>query len=82
MFTKIFSVSNWDWTTEKPPEIEVTNICLTCGPHSSMVSHNNPDLISLQAELETTKTELERAKSKIDALTKGLKQHIQKPKLV
>ncbi|KAK7582518.1 hypothetical protein V9T40_013963 [Parthenolecanium corni] len=65
--------TNWDWTNEKSPEIEVTNVCPNCGPQSTLISsQNNRELISAQTELETTKAELERAKSKIEALTKSV----------
>lgn len=71
---------NWDWSTEKPAAIDVTNVCTTCGPRSnSLIASSTPDgreLITLQTELETTKTELERAKSRIESLTKALHHHI------
>ncbi|XP_065210500.1 uncharacterized protein LOC135838697 [Planococcus citri] len=65
--------TTWDWSTEKPPEIEVTNVCPNCGPQSSLINpQNSRELISLQAELETTKAELERAKARVESLTKSL----------
>lgn len=67
------SGTTWDWTTEKPTEVEVTNVCPNCGPQSSLIStQNSRELITLQAELETTKAELERAKSRIESMTKSL----------
>lgn len=73
IYHTLITGTNWDWTNEKSPEIEVTNVCPNCGPQSTLISsQNNRELISAQTELETTKAELERAKSKIEALTKSV----------
>lgn len=51
----------------------MTNVCPNCGPQSTHISsQNNRELISVQTELETTKAELDRAKSKIETLTKSV----------
>lgn len=73
--------TNWDWSNEKSPEIEVTNVCPNCGS-ASISSQNNREMISLQTELETTRAELGRAKSKIDTLTKSLHHQAPAKKLV
>lgn len=66
---------NWEWSTEK--SMNTLTCCRKCGPQTALqlqTVNDDREKLALQTELESTKLELERTKSKLESLNKAAKQ--------